>query len=193
MARPREFDRDRALDKATHLFWKQGYEATSVQDLREHLGLHPGSLYNTFRDKHSLFLEALDRYEATEGERTCQLLGAADAGRTAIRQLFLLVVEADANDPDRKGCLMVNSAVELAAHDPDVRRRAEASRERLVQLFRQAILQGQRRGEINARHDADALAQFLTNSRFGLRLTAKLVGEKATLLQVVETTLRALD
>ncbi len=193
MARPREFDRDRALDRAMRLFWKQGYEATSVQDLREHLGLHPGSLYNTFRDKHSLFLEALDRYEATEGDRTCQLLGANDAGRKAIRQLFLLVVEADAKDPDRKGCLMVNSAVELAAHDPEVRRRAEASRGQLVRLFRQAILRGQQRGEINVEHDADALSEFLVNSLFGLRLTAKLVTDQATLRQVVETTLRALD
>ena len=164
-----------------------------MQDLREHLGLHPGSLYNTFRDKHSLFLEALDRYEAVEGERTCQLLGAADAGKDTIRRLFLLVVEADADDPDRKGCLMVNSAVELAAHDPEVRRRAEASRARLVGLFRQAILRGQQRGEINAGHDVGALAEFLANSLFGLRLTAKLVRDRDILLQVVETTLRALD
>jgi TetR/AcrR family transcriptional repressor of nem operon len=88
---------------------------------------------------------------------------------------------------------MVNSAVELAAHDPEVRRRAEASRGQLVRLFRQAILQGQQHGEISARHNADALAEFLTNSLFGLRLTAKLVADRDILLKVVETTLRALD
>ncbi len=62
MARPREFDRDKVLTRAMLLFWKQGYEATSVQSLGECVGLHPGSLYNAFGDKHSLFLEVLDHY-----------------------------------------------------------------------------------------------------------------------------------
>ena len=64
MARPKEFDRTQALDKAMHLFWQQGYEATSMQDLCNHMGINRGSLYDTYGNKHSLFLEGIQRYIA---------------------------------------------------------------------------------------------------------------------------------
>ena len=192
MARPREFDREKVLRKAMHLFWKQGYEATSVQDLGVHLDLRPGSLYNTFHDKHTLFLETLETYDSLESERVCQLLLAPDAGKAAIEQLFYLTVEADANDVERKGCFMVNSAAELAARDPEVRSKVAASRSRLEQALHGAIVNGQANGEINPCHDPHTLAAYFVNALFGLRLTAKVVPERAVLLQIVEQTLSAL-
>ena len=193
MARPRGFDRNKALRKAMLLFWKQGYEATSVHDLCTQLELNPGSLYNTFHDKHALFLESLDCYAATEGQQMCALLGAPGAGRAAIEQLFRNAVDASMNDPDTKGCLMVNTAAELAAHDPQVRAKVIANQATMEQALCQVILHAQHVGGINPQHNPYALARFLASSMNGLRVTAKITSDRSTLQQIVATTLRALD
>ncbi|HYF64705.1 MAG TPA: TetR/AcrR family transcriptional regulator [Herpetosiphonaceae bacterium] len=192
MARPREFSREAALAKAMNLFWKQGYEATSVQDLGAQLGLNPGSLYNAFKDKHSLFLEALDHYSQTQGEQCAQLLGQA-SGKAALRQFFMLSLETSASDPERKGCLMVNSAAELGAHDPEVRARVRASRAYLRAQFQRSIEQGQAAGEISRRRDPALLAEFLVNSLYGLMISTKMLADHATLMQIVDITLQVLD
>ncbi|MBA3468061.1 MAG: TetR/AcrR family transcriptional regulator [Herpetosiphonaceae bacterium] len=192
MARPREFNRDAVLDKAMNLFWKQGYEATSVHELGEHLGLNPGSLYNTFKDKHSLFLEALERYIQTQGQQSCQILDSG-SGKAVLRQFFMQLLEYSRNDVDCKGCLMVNSTAELAAHDPEVRIKVAAGRTALQQAFQGAIKRGQDSGEINRRHDAHLLAEFLLNSLYGLQISTKMKTDHATLMQIVDITLRVLD
>lgn len=193
MARPREFDRSNVVRKAMHLFWKQGYEATSVQDLKTHLGLHPGSLYNTFKDKHALFLEALECYAATESEETCRMLYAADGGRAAIRHLFVGIVDAASSDTSHYGCFMVNSAAELAAHDPDVHAKVSANHAKLQHAFQTAVMHAQHAGEISTRHDPAAIALLLVNSLYGLQIMAKIVHDRAQLEQMVDTALSALD
>jgi TetR/AcrR family transcriptional repressor of nem operon len=192
MPRPREFDREKALQQAMELFWRQGYEAASVQSLGAAMGLNPGSLYNAFADKHSLFLEALRCYQEREYRLACDLFAGPETGRAAIARFFRLVIEQDSADPDHKGCLMVNSAAELADRDPEVRARAAASRAQMAALFRDAILQAQGDGEIAAKRDADSLAAFLVNSLFGLRLTAKVQPDRAMLQAIVDTTITAL-
>lgn len=193
MARPRTFDRNRALRKAMQLFWRKGYGATSVQDLGAELGLKPGSLYNTFQDKHSLFLEALDCYQADEGGAACALLAGSGSARAQIRQILETVVEVDLADPESKGCLIVNTAAELAPHDPLVRQRVVAARAQLLQALRAAVLRGQQSGEIGTRHNPDVLAAFLVNALHGLRLTAKITANRAELIGIVEATMHALD
>lgn len=192
MPRPREFDRDRAVQRAMELFWRQGYEATSVQELGAYLGLNPGSLYNTFKDKHTLFLEALGCYQEREHAAACAHFNATASGRAAIEQFLTAVVDIDVNDPDRKGCLMVNSATELADRDPAVRARVVASCDQMTALLRAAVVEGQRAGEIDAHSDPDALAAFLMNGLFGLRVAAKMQPDRMVLLAVVATIMRAL-
>ncbi len=193
MARPRTFDRSRALRKAMRLFWRKGYGATSVQELGEELGLKPGSLYNTFQDKHSLFLEALDCYQIDEGAVPCELLAGPGGARAQIRRILEATVEADLADPERKGCLMVNSVVELVPHDPAVYERVAAARAQMLRAVRAAVVRGQQAGEIGVRHDPEALAVFLVNTLQGLRLTAKMTADRAELMAVVDVTMRALD
>jgi TetR/AcrR family transcriptional regulator, transcriptional repressor for nem operon len=192
MARPREFDRTKALERAMELFWKQGYEATSIHDLGMHLGLQPGSLYNAFKDKHSLFLEALGCYNEREHEVACRFFAEPYRGLEAIRRFFLFVVESDLSDPDYKGCFMVNAAAELASHDTEVRTKVEQSRSQMTTLFRQALVQAQQGGEISPDSKIDTLALFLTNSLFGLRVTAKVVRERSALLAIVDTLMGSL-
>ncbi|EWM18325.1 TetR/AcrR family transcriptional regulator [Kutzneria sp. 744] len=106
MVRHKEFDPDTAVADAMDLFWRRGYEATSVQDLVEHTGVGRRSMYDTFGDKHSLYLRALDRY-LTLAEDGFREKAAAD-GLSAIRSLFSLLLESPADD--FRGCLFVNSS-----------------------------------------------------------------------------------
>src|ERR1043166_7581204 len=94
MARHKEFDRDEALHKAMEVFWARGYEAASVQDLVEHMGINRQSLYDTFGDKHALYLQALDRYQEVELRKLFELLARPGSVRKALRQLFTGVIEA---------------------------------------------------------------------------------------------------
>ena len=192
MPRPREFDRDKAVQQAMELFWRQGYEATSVQALGAAMGLNPGSLYNSFADKHSLFLEALRCYQEREYALACTQLGGSETGLAAIERFFRLVVEHDSADPTHKGCLMVNTAAELADRDPAVLARVAESRAQMAALFRAAIVHAQHAGAIPPERDPDALAAFLVNSLFGLRLTAKVQPDRVTLQAIADTTLQAL-
>jgi TetR/AcrR family transcriptional repressor of nem operon len=106
MARPKEFDPDQALDRAVELFWRKGYEATSIQDLVEALGINRSSLYGTFGDKHALYLAAIDRYcEDVVAPRVAELDQAASP-RAAIRQLFLSLPTRATRRRERRGCLL---------------------------------------------------------------------------------------
>src|SRR6266852_1410049 len=93
MARPKEFDRDQALQKAMEVFWSRGYEAASIQDLVKHMGINRQSLYDTFGDKHALYLQALDRYREVEGRKLLELLERPGSVKKSLRQLFEGVVE----------------------------------------------------------------------------------------------------
>jgi len=120
MARPREFDEAVALDAAMDCFWREGYEATSVRDLAARMGITGTSLYNAFGDKRSLFRQALQRYaERSTRERIARLESTLPP-KQAIRAFLGEIVERSLDDRDRRGCLLVNSALEIAPHDPEV-------------------------------------------------------------------------
>ena len=104
MARHKEFDRDEALHKAMEVFWSRGYEAASVNDLVRHMGINRQSLYDTFGDKHALYLQALDRYREVEGRRMFEILDRPGSVKKALRQLFQGVVEGSFCDGQRRGC-----------------------------------------------------------------------------------------
>ena len=121
MARSREFDEEVVLDAAMEYFWNWGYEATSVRDLIETTGLTGASLYNAFGDKRALFRAALDRYvESSIGERIrrCEALSP----REAVARFFEDILQRSLTDRQRKGCMLVNSALEIAPHDLEFRK-----------------------------------------------------------------------
>ena len=107
MARPKEFDRDQALHKAMEVFWSRGYEAASIRDLVEHMGINRQSLYDTFGDKHALYLQALDRYQEVETRKVFELLERTPSVKKALRQLFGAVVKGALCKGPRRGCLWV--------------------------------------------------------------------------------------
>ncbi|MGH9960830.1 MAG: TetR/AcrR family transcriptional regulator, partial [Pyrinomonadaceae bacterium] len=107
------------LDKAVETFWSKGYEATSIQDLVESMGIHRGSLYATFGDKQRLFLTVLDRYRKVVVRKLLDILDTNALGKAAIRQFFATVIEHVMTGGPLRGCLVTNSAVERGLSDPD--------------------------------------------------------------------------
>jgi TetR/AcrR family transcriptional repressor of nem operon len=188
MARPREFDRDQALDRAVEVFWARGYERTSVEDLTESMGIQRGSLYAAFGDKHRLFLEALERYEERFYREMRELLGRTPA-REGIESVFRKVVSECACDSGGKGCFITNTAVALAEDDPETAARVRANLKRVESAFESAL----RSARLPSGRDPRSLARFLTNGLQGLRVLSRCCVDVEVLEDVVDVTLSVLD
>ncbi|MGH8708277.1 MAG: TetR/AcrR family transcriptional regulator, partial [Burkholderiales bacterium] len=116
MARPREFDADQVLERATRVFWARGYERTSLDDLCAATGLNRSSLYGTFGDKRALYLQSLSRYEAGSVERIRQAFDGKPV-REGLRDFLAGLVDAIVEGPGRRGCFVGNCAAEMARLD----------------------------------------------------------------------------
>jgi TetR/AcrR family transcriptional repressor of nem operon len=192
VARTREFDRDEALDRAMHVFWDKGYEATSLPDLLAAMGIARQSLYDTFGDKHALFLDALDHYESVRGAKLQSCLESATSVRRAFRELFLSIVDETIPEK-RRGCMGITAAVELGARDPEVAK-ATARRQRAVEaIFFRALESARESGEMPRAEDTRALARFLLAALSGLRVSAATAPDPAALRDIVDITLQAFD
>jgi len=190
MPRAPTFDRDQKLKEAMELFWEQGYEATSVQDLVDHLDLNRSSLYNTFGGKHDLYLEALDRYRQSGNQALKQHLSDAPTALDGIRRAFAAVAEEATEN--ECGCFTMNATVERATCDPSTQDRACETFRTMRSLFREAVEQAQDEGTIDAGRDAEALGRYLTNAYNGLYLTAKTCPSADVVQDIVDETLRSL-
>jgi TetR/AcrR family transcriptional repressor of nem operon len=193
MARHKAFNRDEVLDRAIEVFWTRGYEATSVQDLVDKMGINRGSLYDTFGDKRGLFLEALDRYEETFNTKILAILVDSGSPRKAIEQVFETVTRECACDSGRRGCLLTNTAVELSSQDNDTATRVQANFSRIESAFETALRSAKENGEIHVQHDTKALARFLTSSLQGLRVMSKAWPSRVVLRDVARVTLSILN
>jgi TetR/AcrR family transcriptional repressor of nem operon len=191
MARSKEFEESVVLDKAMRLFWEQGYEKTSMTDLVKHMGIHRRSLYDTFGDKHTLFLMALDRYDS---KNNASLARGVKRSKTAMEALLFVVGILICGEEDSpSGCLMVNSAVELAARDADVNDKSTEAFTKAEQLLKEIILWGQRDGEFTPDYDAVELAEYLHNVGVGLRSMARTSIPREKLHHIANISMRTLE
>jgi TetR/AcrR family transcriptional regulator, transcriptional repressor for nem operon len=194
VARAKEFEPERALGRAIDLFWSAGYEATSVQELLDAMGIGRGSLYATFGDKRALFVAALDRYREEAESIAIAALEAEGSPKEAIEAVFEGLVSRLAGQKEpRRGCLLANTAVELVARDPEVGERVRNHVARLEDAFERAIVRGQSAGEIPARHSPTVLARFLVNNSLGLRVLARTGAPQQTLKDVARVALGTLE
>ena len=180
MARPREFDEGAVLDAAVLCFWKQGYEATSVRDLVEHTGIAAASLYNAFGDKRALYERALDHYvedSIANRIRRCRSLPPL----RAIEAFFEEIVKRSLNDRDRKGCMLVNAALDSAPDDPAFRKVVANALIGIEGFFQMYVSAGQADGSIARSLPADTLAQSLLGALMGVRVLARARPERALL------------
>jgi len=190
MARSKEFEESAVLDKAMKLFWEQGYEKTSLTDLVEHMGIHRRSLYDTFGDKHTLFLKAMDRFRTKIKTELAGVVKRSETAVEALQLIFSYMIYGNEDSPS--GCLMVNSAVELAMRDADVDYKATESFTLAERLFKDIILWGQENGELTSDYDAGELAEHLNAIGVGLRVMARTSIPKEHLQRTVDISIRLL-
>ena len=194
MARTKEFDPDAALQAALELFWARGYEATSMADLVEHLGIGRASVYATFGSKHELYVKALERYLETRDPAILAELSAPGPVLPAVRALVRRFAAEAADEESRlRGCLVTNSAAELAPHDGVVARRVERSWEHVETLLHSALSRARAQGELPADRDPLALARMLLVLLQGLRVVGKASGDPARVRDAAEQALALLD
>ncbi|AIA05648.1 TetR/AcrR family transcriptional regulator [Streptomyces albulus] len=193
MARPRKFEEERAVDAAMQAFWAAGYEATSTQDLCDATGLGRSSIYNAFTSKHDLFERALARYmEYKNGELAELLDDDARTARQKLRAVLQRIIDEEfTRYPDGRGCLVVNTAVEVSSHDASVAATLERDYGVRLEMLRAVIESGQRDGDIAADRDSRTLAHLLIAAVGGIRVSARAGVDRPTLEGVADATLAA--
>ncbi|MFF4869486.1 TetR/AcrR family transcriptional regulator [Streptomyces sp. NPDC003444] len=194
MARTKEFDPDAALRAALELFWARGYEATTMADLVERLGVGRASIYATFGNKHELYLKALDRYAESQDPRLVEELSAPGPALPAVRALVRRFAAEAATEGERlNGCFVTNSAAELGPHDAAVARRVELNWEQLETLLHAALVRARAGGELPAGRDPRALARMLLVLLQGVRVVGKASSDPARVRDAAEQALTLLD
>jgi TetR/AcrR family transcriptional repressor of nem operon len=193
MPRPKSFDESAVLDQAVELFQERGYEGTSVADLETHLGLGRQSLYNTFGDKQTLFLKALERYHRAVSEGALAQLNAPGAGLAAIRAFFRASVKSLTAPGPRRACLIANTLHERGSQDPDALLRCNRARADLERGLRRALAQAKTRGEVGQDLDVEATATLLVIQNYGLSVLAKTGATPQELHAAVEVLLAGLS
>ena len=191
MARPREFDEAAVLDAATDCFWRNGYEATSVRDLAAHMGITGASLYNAFGDKHALFRQVVRYAERSMRERISRLESALPT-KGAVRAFLGEIVERSTGG-DRRGCLLVNTALEAAPDDPELRQEVAARLAEIEAFFRRSVTAAQRDGSIPPGRTPEDLARLMLGVTLGLRVLARSTPEREFLEGVARPALALLD
>ena len=173
MARHREFDPRQALHRAMLVFWEKGYEASSLRDLTEHMEISRQSLYDTFGDKHQLFLAALDHYEQTVLEPAIQKLSQPDSGLNTITEVFT-EIRSGILEKGPGACFVAVSAVDLGHLDGTVRAKVQAYIHRLHHAFTVAMQNALDRDEmIRQDRNPRTLAAYLISSLLGLGILSR--------------------
>ncbi len=193
MARNKDFDENEVLAKAVSLFWHKGYNGTSMQELVDALGISRSSLYDTYVDKHTLYLKALEFYQNTAASQMQTIESDTISAKEAIKRLLELSTSDLLLDKQHKGCFMVNAEVEVAPHDKEVLDIVCKSERQIEEAFLKTIRKGQKNGEITNKQDAMALTRFLLNTIKGIRVSAKSTTDKAFFNDIIQTALSVLD
>ena len=188
--RPRGFDRDDVLDRAMRLFWERGYEATSVSELTEAMGITPPTLYTFFGDKKHLFLEAVDRYQTGPGCFGMKALTEEPTAESSMRRLLHDAVASYSSPKGPKGCLVVLGAINCAAESTDVFNAVADKRRAAESAVRSRITAAQTAGELSEDVDVDALTGQMIATLYGLAIKARDGASRASLNRIVEQAMR---
>jgi TetR/AcrR family transcriptional repressor of nem operon len=188
VGRPRTFDEDVVIERAMDVFWTNGYANTSPAQLAEATGVAKGSLYNAFNSKRELFDRALARYDRQVSELAGELLSRPGTTLECLRGALRSIVDFDLAQQSPRGCLVGNTAVELAGHDPQIARTIRAMQDRQIAALAARIEQGRRDGDIGPDVDTRAIAEFLATTLAGLRVMA-MTHKAPTLYGVIDSAL----
>ena len=193
MPRPKEFNPDDAIEKAMQVFWHKGYEATSMEDLLTAMNLNRGSLYGTFGDKRQLFLKVIDRYcHGFVGEKF-SLLDQPGLALPTLRRFIDGMIEGALADPQRRGCLIANTVMELSPHEEEIAGRLRQVLKTAEDTFFRVLVRAKQQGELSDHKDPRTLARFLTTMMQGAIVMIKAGTPAEVVKQTAETALSILD
>ena len=173
MPRAPEFNRDEVIYAAQAVFWDRGYSQTSVVDLVEATGLKPGSLYGAFGSKKGVFLEVLDAYNRAFMGRIADLSSHESGAFAGLTTILDDIIDGAVSGGDRRGCLAVNAMLEMSQHDRDIAKRLKKHNDRTLDAFAKLVRVAQSEGDIEPGRNPEAVAAFLVNSIWGLRVMCR--------------------
>ena len=184
------FKTEDAINRAQKIFWAKGYEATSLSDLTEGMGINKGSLYNAFGNKKKLFTLALLQYDRDNGQKTIENLKAIEDPVVAVKTLFDGLIAESLADTESKGCFLVNTALELPNHDDDIREMVSDALGDMEKFFKKLILDGHKSGKISKNVKAGETAKTLLSLVVGLRVLARGIFDVKSLRAIRNDALR---
>lgn len=192
MARPKEFDVDTALEHAIGVFWHKGFEATSMQDLTDAMGIQRASLYGTFGDKRALYLQALKRYQARSLRELEQRLDNAPSAIAAVRELLRGTGDQACSRIGKRGCFCVNANVELAPHDAAIGDQLRHHSEQVEAVIERALRRAKADGELGKTADCKLLASFLFGVILATNVLARQRASRSRVQALVDQALASL-
>lgn len=192
MARNREFDPKEALEKAMMVFWQKGYVDTSIDDLVDATGVSRYGLYAEFGSKRGLFLASLDYYQENAVQAFFGIVEQAGAALPEIRLYFDKILDFYSQPAGKLGCLMCNSATEVAPHDQGVKEKVNGAMERMTTGFGVALTNAKKRGEVNSKLNIKQAADFLTGVLLGASVMVRSGANKRMIRNTVEMSLASL-
>ena len=193
MVRTRSFDPDDALKRVVSLFTSKGYAETSMEDIVKATGVSRYGLYSTFGNKRELFEQALERYADSMGRQSFLRLLEPDASVADIRAIFEERLDALFHDGKIRGCLLCNTAMEVAPHDDEIEDVLQRFMKRISKAFAIGLETAKSRGDAAPDVDAKAASDHLTSTLFGLVVLARSGFSESRLRSVVDDTVRSLE
>lgn len=191
MPRPTEFDANAVVHQAMEVFWTQGYTATSIQDLVDSTGVLRGSLYHTFSDKHTLYVQALTRYGEIALRRANEILAQPGSHIDGIRQILMDIVDEPPQSRSR-GSMLCNAIAEVVPQDTEIAQVIQGITVQLKVLIQAALDEAKHEQMLDARKNTAMLATYLVSSLQGLCVTAKAGAPRDELEDIVDVTMSAL-
>jgi len=191
MARPKEFDPPTALSAAVQVFWRNGYENTSLDALMADMHVGRQSLYDTFGDKRELYLSALEAYRDSTQAALRRLLASGQPIAACIAALLYGICKESRAEHER-GCLLLSANLERDLNDKAIAALVRKNQTECEAIFEDALRRAQRAGEIAPDKDAKALARFFVATIQGMRSTARATSDRASLEQVARIALSTL-
>ena len=188
----KQYDETAVLDRAMRAFWARGYAATSMSDLVDATGINRGSIYAAFTDKRGLFTRALQHYDRVHRSDFLEGMAEAHGPKEAILATFEAAAASGRDGTTPGGCLLVNTALELSPHDPEIAAVVSRALCQVERFFRDRVAAARDAGSVPARVDADATAKALLGLFLGLRVLTRSNAEEETLNAILSQARRML-
>ena len=188
MARPKEFDPERALAKAMHVFWRRGYENTSLEELLKAMGIARQSLYDTFGDKRALYLKAMAHYRDQTNGAMRRMFDQATSIKDGFAKL-LYGLAAETREQHERGCMLLSANLQRDTGDMVIAEFLRDNQNRIEAIFENALLRARNQKELSTKQDPKALARFFVVTIQGMRAMARLHSDRKALEEVAQVAL----